>query len=115
MRHLAQLGFAVIEAGHNQGDHLKPEAAFVHHADAFGDALQGAAEGAVALVVEALQVNLVSDNPGAQEVQHLGRGVAVGNEARNQAGGFGLTEYRDGPFGGDERFVVGADHGRRAL
>ena len=67
-RNLAQLGFAVVEARHYQGDYLEPEPALVDHADAFGDVLQGPAECPIALLIEALEVNLVGDNPRAQEV-----------------------------------------------
>ena len=114
LRHLAQLGFAVVEARHHQGDHLQPEPALVDHADAFGDVLQGAAERPVALVVEALQVNLVGDNPRAQEIQHLGGGVAVRDEGAGQPGFLGLLKDGHGPFGGDERLVVAGHHQPRA-
>ena len=114
LRHLAQLGFAVVEARHHQRHHLQPEPALVDHADAVGDVLQRAAERAVALVVEALQVNLVGDDPRAQEIQHLGCGVAVRDEGAGQPGFPGLLEDGDRPFGGDERLVVARHHQPRA-
>ena len=114
LRDLAQLGFTVVEAGHHQGDHLKPQPAVVDHADALSDVLQGAAQCAVALVVEALEVNLVGDNPGAQEIEHLGRGVAVRDEGAVEARFPGFAEDGHGPFGGDERLVVARHDQARA-
>jgi len=56
-----------------------------------------------------LEIDLVGDDPGAEVVEHLGRGVAVGDEGALQAGGGRLAEDGDGPLGGDERFVVAGD------
>ena len=64
---------------------------------------------AVVAVVEALEIDLVGDDPGAEEVEHLRRGVAVGDEGAGQPGRFRLAEDGDGPLGGDERLVVAGD------
>src|SRR5262249_31941308 len=53
---VAQLRLAIVEARDDERDDLQPEAALVEHADAFGDVVQGAAQGAVVTVVEALQI-----------------------------------------------------------
>src|SRR5262249_34410117 len=65
--------------------------------------------GAVVGVVEAFEIDLVGDDPGPQEVEHFGRGVAVGDEGAGEPGGAGLAENGDGPFGGDQRLVVAGD------
>src|SRR5262245_27165832 len=111
----AQLLFAVVEAGDDQRDDLHPDAALVDHADAVQDVLQRAAQRAVVAVVEALQVDLVGPDPGAEVVEHLRGGVAVGDEAADQAGGGGVAEDLDGPLGGDQRLVVAGDDQARAL
>ena len=57
-------------------------------------------------IVERLQIDLVGDNPGAEKIEHLRRGVAVGDKGTIKPGRACLLEDGDGPFGGDERFVV---------
>ena len=66
------------------------------------------------LVVHGLQVHLVEVDPGTDVVEHLRRPVAVGDVGRVEVSPLGFAEDRDGPFGGDERLVVGGHHGRRA-
>ena len=66
-------------------------------------------------LVEALEIDFVQVHPWPYVGEDLGGGVSVGDEAGDQAGGLGLAENRDGPLGGDQRFVVGADQRRRTL
>src|SRR5439155_1428662 len=66
-------------------------------------------ETAVGAFGEALQIDLVGNDPGAKKVKDLGSGIAVGDEGTGQAGGVGLAEDIDGPLGGDQRLVVAGD------
>src|SRR3989454_7914993 len=63
-RDVSQLFVAVIEAGNDQGDDLEPEAQLMHHPDTVQDVLELAAERAVVLVSEGLQVDLVEIGKG---------------------------------------------------
>ncbi len=106
---LAQFLVAVVEAGDDERDNLQPEAALEHHADGAQDVFQGAAQLAIAAFGKALEVDLVGDDPGAQKVEDLGRGVAVGDKGTGQAGGGRLPKDADRPFGRDQRLVVAGD------
>jgi hypothetical protein len=78
----------------------------------FRDVDQDAAEPAVVFVVETFQIDLVGVHVGADEIEHLRGGVAVGDVGAAQAAGAGLLEDFHGPFAGDERLVVaGGDDG----
>src|SRR2546421_944726 len=101
-----ELRAVVVEAGHDEGHHLEPEAALVHHADRVQDVLQYAAELAVAPVIHRLEVDLVAVGPGTDVVEHFGRGVAVRDKRRLEAARVRRLEHVHGPFGGDERLVV---------
>src|ERR1700737_3843851 len=55
---LPQLLVAVVESGDDQGHDLEPEAHLVHHSDAVDDVLELAAQRAVVLVAERLELDL---------------------------------------------------------
>ena len=67
---------------------------------------QHPAELAVMPVVHRLEVDLVAVGERPDEVEGLGRGVAVGDEPRQEASRAGEREDLDRPFGRDERLVV---------
>ena len=79
-------------------------------ADGVQDRAQPAAQFVIVAIVEALQIHLVEVHPGPQIFEHLGSGVAVGDESGDQPGGAGLAKNRDGPFAGDQRLVVSAHY-----
>ena len=70
-------------------------------ADAVEDRSNAAAEFVVVAVVETFEIDFVEIEPGAQVFENLRRGVAVGNEAGDESGGFGLLENGYRPFAGD--------------
>ena len=61
-----------------------------------------AAEFVVVTVVETLEIDFVQIEPGAQVFENLRSGVAVGDEAGDESGGFGLFEDGYRPFAGDQ-------------
>ena len=83
--------------------------------DGVQDGAEAATELVIAAVVEALQIHLVQVHPRAEVFEHLGRGVAVGDETGGKPRRARVAEDRHGPFGGDKRLVIGADHRRGAL
>src|SRR5438874_487055 len=94
---------------------LKPEAHLIQAANGFEDRSDTAAELVVMAIVEALEIDFVEVNPGADVFEHLWRAIAVRDERRNQASGLGLFEDGYRPFGGDEGFIVSADENFAAL
>ena len=105
----------IVEAGDEQRNDLEPQSHLVNAADAVEDGTDASAEFVVVAIVEALEIDFVEIEPGAQIFENLRSAVAVGNESGEQAGGFGFFENRDRPFAGDQRLVVGADQNFRAL
>ena len=79
------------------------------------DGLQAATQLVIVALIETLQIHFVEVEPWAQVFEHLRSAVAVGDESGNQSGRFGFLHDGDGPLGGDERLVVGADQHLRAL
>ena len=79
-------------------------------ADRVEDRSQAAAQFVIVAIVEGLKIHFVKVHPGPQIFEHLGRGVAVGDEAGDQTGRARLAKNRHRPFASDERLVVGADH-----
>ena len=77
--------------------------------------LTRAAELAVVAVAEALQVDLVQRDEGADVVEHLGRGIAIGDEGRLESRRPGDLEHVHRPFGGNQRLVVRRSHHPSAL
>src|SRR5215471_4008968 len=73
------------------------------------DGTNSSAQFVIVAVVKALQIDLVEIEPGTQVFEHLGRAVAVGNEAGEEPRSLGLFKNSDGPFAGDQWFVVRAD------
>ena len=69
--------------------------------------VQGSAEVAVGPVAEALEVDLVERDVGADVVEHLWGGVAVRDVGAEEAGRLGEPEHLDRPFARDEGLVVG--------
>ena len=112
---LAQFVVGVVEAGDQQRDDLEPQAHRVNAADGVEDGADAAAEFVVVAVVEALEIDFVEIEPGADVFEDLRRAVAVGDESGDESGGFGFFENCDRPLAGDERLVVGADENFRAL
>src|SRR5438105_7715844 len=106
MRDVAQLFVAVIEAGNDQGDDLEPEAHLMHHPNAVHDVLELAAERAVILVAERLEVDLVEIWKGADVLEVVACGVAVGEVRRHEATRPRFLEYLNRPLGGDQGLVV---------
>ena len=104
--HPLQIIRIVAEIGDHQRDDLDPEAALLEHFDGAGDVLENAAELAIIFVGESFQIDFVGIDVGTDEVEDLGRAVAVGDVGAAQAAGFGDFEDIDGPFAGDQRLVV---------
>jgi hypothetical protein len=111
----AQFVGGIVEAGDEQRDDLKPQAHLVDAADALENGRDAAAEFVVVAIVEAFEIDFIQVEPGPHVVEHLWGSVAIGDEGGEQTCGFRLFENGDGPFAGDQRLVVGADHGFRAL
>ncbi len=114
-REAAQFVAGVIEAGDEQRHDLQPQSHLVNATDAVEDGGDASAEFVIVAIVETLQINLVEIEMGTQVFEHLGSGVAVGNESGEQAGGSCLFENGDRPFAGDQGLIVGADQDSRAL
>src|SRR2546430_12333381 len=87
--------------------HFEPETQAVQAPDRLEHRAQQTAELPVVLVVEALEVDLVEVDPGAQVVEHLGRRVAVGDVGADEAARPALAEDFDGPLARDQGLVVG--------
>ncbi len=114
-RRVPQLFIAVIKTRDHQRDDLHPQTQFVRHADRIQHMLQHPAHLAVSPCLHALQVNFISAQIRAQRLQRLARGIAVGDHRAAQPCRAGFFEHIFGPFGGDQRFVVGRnDHIRAA-
>jgi hypothetical protein len=111
----AEFVVGIVEAGDEQRDDLKPQTQRVNAADAVEDGSDASAELVIVAVVEAFEIDFVEIDPGAQVLENLRSGVAVGDESGDEAGGFGLFEDGDRPLAGDERLVIGADNDLRAL
>ena len=105
----------IVEAGDEEGDDFEPEAHLVNAANAVEDGADASAEFMVVAVVETFEIDFVEIEMRAEIFEDLGSAVAVGDEAGDESGGFGCYEYGDGPFAGDEWFVVGADENFCAL
>jgi hypothetical protein len=80
--------------------------------DGVENAIDAAAELAVAAIAEALQIDLVEIDPRAQVVDDLLGPVAVRDERGAAGRAAAPLEHLDRPFGGDERLVVRAGDGR---
>ena len=100
----------VVEARNEQRDDLDPKIHGVQTPDGVEDWLETAAKLAIVASVEALEIDLVEIDPGAQVVQHLRRPVAVGHVAGNETGGLRFLEHRHRPLARDQRLVVSAHH-----
>ena len=111
----AQLVGGVVEAGDEQRHDLKPQSHLVNAADAVEDGGDASAEFVIVAIVETLEINFVEIEMRAQIFEDLRRGVAVGNESGEKAGGSCLFENGDRPFAGDQGLIVGADQNSRAL
>ncbi len=59
-------------------------------ANAVEDGADASAEFVVVTIVEAFEIDFVEIEPGAQVFENLRSAVAVGNEAGEESGGFGL-------------------------
>src|SRR5580658_1859214 len=105
----------VVEAGDQERHDFEPQSRLMDAADAIENGSDAAAEFVVVAVVKTFEIDFVQIEPGAQVFENLGSGVAVGDEAGDESGGFGLLEDGYGPLAGDERLVVGADQNLRAL
>ena len=84
-------------------------------ANAFQDGTDASAEFVIVAIVEALEIDFVEIEPGAQVFEDLRSAIAVGNESGEQACGPCLLEDGYGPFAGDKWLVVSADYNSRAL
>ncbi len=109
-----QFPLRIVEPRHHQSDHLQPDARPPDALDSIQHVLQGAPQGAVAFVVEALQVDLAQVEQGPQELHHLRGVVSVGDEGGGQSRIPGQPEHLRGPFRGNQRLVVGGGHRQRA-
>src|SRR6266568_2842848 len=66
-------------------------------------------------VVETLEVHFVEINPRVEILEDLGCPIPIRDESGFEAAGSGFLEHGDGPLAGDQRLVVSADEGLRAL
>ena len=110
-----QLGFVVVEPGHDQGHDLEPEVPLVDQADGVDDVLEHAAQLAIPRIIHRLEIDLVAIGPRPDVVEHLGRGVAVRDEGGLETRGPRDLEHIDRPFGGDQRLVIRRAHQARAV
>src|ERR1700694_3732399 len=82
------------------------------HLDAVDDVLQLAAQRPVVPVAERLEVDLVEVGPGADVLEDLSGGVAVGSVTSAKPARPRALENLDRPLGRNKGFVVrGGDHG----
>ncbi len=69
----------------------------------------------IVAIVETLQIDFIEVQPRTQIFEDLRGTVAVGNESRDESGGFRFLENRNRPLGGNQRLVVGAHQHLRPL
>ena len=109
-----QFRWRIVEAGNHQRHDFQPETHGVNAPDGVQNRGEASAQFMIVAVVETFQIHLVEVHPGPQIFEHLGGGVAVGDESGGEAHGARLAENRYGPLGGDERLVVRTDNAASA-
>ena len=96
-----QLGLRVVEAGHGQRHDFHPEAHLHQPLNRLQDVVHFPAQLAVIAVRHGLEVDLVGIRPGADVLEHLLGGVAVGDKRRAEPRFASWLEDVDRPLGGD--------------